>query len=324
MRPQHSVIYTGGGGRLGNQLIRCAHWLAWARAQAGNVEVINLAFWPFAEYFATWTDNRGCIFPPRRSDTADLTARLSAHLPAWLRTRMEWRWQKLVQNTGRWWPRWQSISLQDDAGEEIDLDSPTFAARISRCRVTTCEGWKIAGWQHFSKQQAELRSFFVPAHQFVRQGRDFIAALRQNHDIVAGLLIRQTDYRQWRDGRFYFSGSQYATWIRQLLDVYAAKRVAVVVASDERQDPDLFAGLPCYFATGSANAGGHWFESFVQLSGCDFVMSPPSTFSTAATFVGNIPLWPLVDENQTLAQEQLMINSVIEAARHPVFSAAVK
>jgi len=324
MRPQHSVIYTGGGGRLGNQLIRCAHWLAWARAQAGNVEVINLAFWPFAEYFTTWNDNRGCIFPQRRSDTADLTARLSAHLPPWLRMRMEWRWQKFVQNTGRWWPRWQSISLKDDAGEEIDLDSPLFAARISRCRVTTCQGWKIAGWQHFSKQQAELRKFFVPTSPFLLQAREFVANLRRNHDLVAGLLIRQTDYRQWSDGKFYFSGPQYATWLRQLLDLYAPKRVAVVIAGDEWQDPALFAELPCYFASGSANAGGHWFESFVQLSICDFVMSPPSTFSTAAAFVGNIPLWPLVEANQELACDQMMADSMIDAARHPIFSAAVK
>src|SRR5437867_1802898 len=313
-KPNHSIVYTGGGGRLGNQLIRFAHWLAWARAQDGNVEVINLAFWPFAEYFATWNENPGCIFPLRRAGTADLTAHLSARLPTWLRTRMEWRWQSFVQNTGKWWPQWQSISLHDSAGEEIDLDSPLFGDRINRSRVTTCRGWRIAGWRLFSEQQTELRKFFRPAAAFLHGAREFLAPLRERYDVIAGLLIRQSDYRDWRDGQFYFSAPQYATWIRQLIDLHGDRRVAVIVASDEWQDPSVLAGLPFYFASGSVNAGGHWFESFVELSLCDFIVSAPSTFSAAAAFVGNISLWPLMDRTQTLAREQVITDPMVGAA----------
>src|SRR5262245_31907158 len=137
-RPDHSIVYTGGGGRLGNQLISFANWLAWERLQGGEVEIVNMAFWPFARDFQAWSDNPGCIFPQRRVETAALTARMSERLPNWLRIRLEWRWQSLVQNTGKWWPDWQSISLHDEAGEQLDLESPLFSDTIARSRSTIC------------------------------------------------------------------------------------------------------------------------------------------------------------------------------------------
>src|ERR1019366_8455995 len=113
-----------------------------------------------------------------------------------------------------------------------------------------------------------------------------------------GVHIRQSDYRQWDNGRFYFSTAQYAGWIRQLVDLHPGRRIAVVVASDEWQDPAQFAGLPIYPATGNPNAGGHWFENWIELSLCDIVVCPPSTFSATAAFLGEVPLWPVMAEDQ--------------------------
>jgi hypothetical protein len=324
-RPAHTVIYTHGGGRLGNQVLRFAHWMAWARAHAGEVEVVDLAFWPFAENFAVWREHPGCVYP-LRAGRADWLARRRAALPRWLR---EWseercRLQRVVQVAGRWWPGGQAVELDIVGEESADLDDPDFFARIARRRVTTCCGWKIASWRLVAEQQAELRKFFRPAPEFARRSAEFITALRQRHDVVIGLFIRQSDYREWNDGRFYFSTVQYAAWVRQLLDLHGGRRVAIVIASEEWQDPAALAGLPCHFATGAPNAGGHWFESWIELSLCDFIVSPPSTFSATAAFLGGVPLWPLVSAEQTLSFAQLIADGLIGAARHPEFSCAVK
>lgn len=321
--PAHTVIYTQGRGRLGNQLIRFAHWMAWVRAQAGRAEVIDVGFWPFAGHFAAWRESPGCVFPARRS-AADTWARLRALFPVWALRRGETPRQRLVHALGRCRRGWQAIRLDDARGEAIDLDSPAFFERISRCPVTTCTGWKVAGWRLFAEHQAELRRYFQPESESLARAREFLAPLRQQYDVIAGLLIRQTDYREWHDGRFCYPTADYAAWIRQLLDLHSGRRVGIVVACDERQDPKAFAGLPCHFATGSANAGGHWFESFVELSLCDLVLSPPSTFAAAAAYVRVVPLWPLVEKGQQLAFAQLLTDPLVEAARHPVFSLAVK
>ena len=323
--PPHTIIYTHGGGRLGNQVMRFAHWMAWVRAHPGEVEVVNFAFWPFAHYFEEWRSYPGCVFP-LRSGRADRLARRRAALPSWLREIVEARSRlpRVVQAAGHWWPGWQAVELDIVREESIDLDNSDFLARIAQRPVTTCCGWKITSWRLVAEQQAELRDFFRPAPEFAGPAADFIGALRLEHDVVIGLLIRQSDYREWEGGRFYFSTAHYAAWIRQLVDLHAGRRVAVVVASEEWQDPAAFAGLPVHLATGNPRAGGHWFENWVELSLCDFVVSAPSTFAATAAFRGGVPLWPIGTADQVMAFDQVIADGMVGAASHPTFSRSVK
>jgi hypothetical protein len=322
--PAYTVIYTHGGGRLGNQILRFAHWMAWTRAHP-EVEVVNLAFWPYAEYFAVWREHPGCVFPVRPG-REDSLARSRAFLPPFLKGWSERRDRlpRAVHALGRWWPGRQAIRLNVAGEESLELDGVDFFQRVTETRVTTCSGWKIASWRLLAEQQADLREFFRPEPRHARCSTEFIARLRESHDVVAGLLIRQSDYRMWNDGRFFFSTEQYVMWVRQLLDLCGGRRVAVVIASEVRQNSALFAGLPCHFATGNVEAGGHWFENWVELSLCDFVLSPPSTFSATAAFLGNVPLWPLVLAEQNLGFDQIIQDGMVGAARHPEFSCAVK
>jgi hypothetical protein len=320
-----TVVYTHGGGRLGNQLVRFLHWMAWARTHEQHVQVLNMAFWRFASLFARWREYPACVFTPRRGPL-DTLGRLRAHLPASLRklTESNYRLPRALHSLGRWLPGCQVIALDDVGGESLDLDDPEFIAGIRSYPVTVCGGWKIASWPLVERHQTELRYWFEPAPVRLVRARDFLDGIRSRHDLVVGLLIRQTDYRAWNDGRFYYSTGEYAEWIRQLVGLHPDKRVAVVIAADEWQDPVAFKGLPCYFAAGAVNVGGHWFDSFVTLSLCDFIASPPSTFSATAAFVGNKPLLPLADRQQILSVRQLLPDALLEAARHPVFGVAVK
>ena len=324
-RPAHQLIYTHGGGRLGNQVLRFAHWMAWARGHEGEVEVLNFAFWPFASYFALWREHPGCVFPVRPG-RADWLARQRARLPRGLQRRFEERsrLQRLVQGVGRWLPTWQAIELDIPHGERLDLDDDAVFARVARNPVTTCCGWRIDTWSQVAAQESKLRSFFRPAPEFLQVAQEFIGRIRQQHDLVVGVFIRQSDYREWNEGRFCFSSAAYAGWMRQLLDLHAGRRVAFVVASEVHQDPAVFTGLPYHFATGTANVGGNWFESWVELSLCDFIVSPPSTFSATAAVLGRIPIWPVLSGDQAMAFDQVIADGLVGAARHPVFSLAVK
>ena len=186
--PAHTVIYTHGGGRLGNQVVRFLHWMAWARAHADQVEVLNLAFWPYAELFAHWREHPGCVFPGR-AGRADGLARRRRNLPRWL---CEWsenrlRLPRLVQASGHWRPGWQAVALDDAQAETFDLDDPGFLAMVTRCEVTTCSGWKIASWQLFARQQAELRRFFLPAPEFANPAQEFMSRLRDRHEVIIGV-----------------------------------------------------------------------------------------------------------------------------------------
>jgi hypothetical protein len=322
MSPQ--VIYTHGGGRLGNQVLRFVHWIAWAREYAGEVEVLNFAFWPFAGYFETWSVHPGCNFPIRRG-RADRIATRWAAIPHWLREALnkQSRPRRVVQAAGHCWPGWQAVELDIAREESLTLDAQ-FLMRIQRRAKTMCCGWKIANWNLVAKHESFLRQIFRPKSKLSALAQEFVSNLRTRYDLVIGVFIRQSDYRAWYNGRFFFSATQYAAWMRQLLQLHGGKRVTFLIASEVWLDPAFFDELPVHFASGTPNAGGHWFGSWVELSLCDCIVSPPSTFSATAAFVGRISLWPVVSAQQTMLFDQIMNNDLLDAAKHPAFSLSVK
>ena len=319
------VIYTHGGGRLGNQVLRFVHWAAWAHEYNGEVEVLDFAFWPYARYFEVWKNSPGCVFPPR-SGPADSIASLWARLPSWIRGVLEAssRASRMVQAAGHWWPGAQAVELDIAHDERLDLDGD-FLTKVRRRAVTMCCGWRISNWDLVCKHESLLRQLFRPEGMAALRAEKCFRSLRSNaDDLVIGVFIRQSDYREWYDGRFLFAAAQYAEWMRQLLGLYGSKRIKFLIASEVAHDPETFAGLPIHFASGTPNAGGHWIDSWVELSLCDYIISPPSTFSATAAFLGRVPLWPLVSPEQTMSFAQVLDRSLIDAARHPEFSLSVK
>lgn len=323
MPPQ--IIYTHGGGRLGNQVLRFAHWIAWALEHEGSVEVLNFAFWPYADHFVAWRKHPGCVFPLREGP-ADRWARRWAEAPRGLRRVLEkkTRLPRIVQAAGHVWPGWQAVELDLVKEEKLALDA-ALVERVSRRRVTTCCGWEIANWPLVEKHEAAIRELFRPVAELAEPAAETIAKLRREHDLVIGVLIRQSDYREWHDGQFFFPATQYAIWMRQIAALHPGRRIAFVVTSEWWHDPRLFGDLPVTFASGSANARGHLMSSWVELSLCDLVVSPPSTFSATAAFLGRgVPLWPVTAWNQTMALDQIFSGGIVSATRHPMFVRAVR
>lgn len=319
-----TLIYTHGGGRVGNQVLRFAHWIAWVLANEGQVEVLNVAFWPYAEYFEQWRRSPACLFPQRHSVLGTIGASRTL-LPSKLRGWVEagYRVPRIIHGTGKWMPGWQDLALDDAAGESLDLAASAFVQRIRRRSVTTFAGWRVANWTQLREHADEVRMWLRPAVDKGGAATAFIAKLRLEHDVVIGVLMRQTDYRTWHGGRFFHADSAYVRWLRQLHDLYPSRRVAIVIAADEWHDPAQFAGLDVHFTPGAVNSGGHWFDSFVALSLCDLVLSVPSTFSATAAFLGNVPLLPLTDGGQELSLSEVFHDPLADAAEHELFRFAV-
>jgi hypothetical protein len=314
----HQVIYTHGGGRLGNQVLRFAHWMAWVLEQDGAVEVRDLAFWPYARLFEVWRRHPGCVFPPR-PDRWDELARWRALLPEPVTHRLDWRMQRAVHALGRHRRGWQAVALDDAAGEMIDLGDPAFYRRVAASPGLTCAGWRIAGWARLAGHEQAVRSWLQPARDYLLPAQGFIGELRRRHGFIIGVHLRQGDYRAWQGGRFLFPGEQYLRWIRQALELYAGQDPGVVLVSDGPVEDLLNRGLPVYRTT-----GGHGIRDWTVLSLCDVIICPPSTFPATAAFVGGRSLWPVTRRDQVLDRTQVIKDGLLGAARHPEFSLAVK
>ncbi len=322
MKDRHWLVYTHGGGRLGNQVLRWAHWLAWAMDHRDSAGVVNMAFWPYAGCFRGTAGNPGCVFPCN-NQLADLLVHGREGLPEWLLKRLEWRAQRLTHGLGIL-PGAQRIEPGRNNQKDIDLDGTDFFEKVASRRVTMCSGWRISGWGRVRARQQELRAYFQPVNKQQQRAGRFIAEQRARFGRLVGVLIRQGDYMTWRGGCFGYSTKDYVTWMKQLVELEGGKGIGFVIASDTWQDATLFSGLPHVFSTGSVNAGGPAIASFAELAGCDVILAPPSTFAAMAAFSGECELWPLYERGQILSREQILHDALLDAAFHPIYSLAVQ
>jgi hypothetical protein len=67
------------------------------------------------------------------------------------------------------------------------------------------------------------------------------------------------------------------------------REVAFVVCSDVPLRPDVFGDLEVH--PGGANA----LEDLYALAGCDRLIGPPSTFSSWASYYGDVPIYRILD-----------------------------
>jgi len=111
------------------------------------------------------------------------------------------------------------------------------------------------------------------------------------------------------------------------MQAYAATRenedTGFLIASDETQDPTKFDDKRYHFATGEGIGSNHFLESFVELSLCDLVLTPPSTFAVFAAFLGDIPIVPLTENSGSDGWEHLE-NNLFDALTHPSLSESVQ
>jgi hypothetical protein len=285
------ILYTFGGGRLGNQLVRFAHWLAWTLEHEGKVGVVDAGFWRYAHHFEYWSTRRGCGFP-RTPGWARLASGLLGGVPSRWEDRIEQRGLRFLHALGGWLPGWQRIGKLDTLAE-LDLDDTGLLEQTARARVTACAGWRIASWALFAKHEGEIRRLLAPRADLLGRCGAFVQGQRGRADLVLGVQIRHGDYRRWWDGRFYFPTPRYVAWMRQWAALHRGRRVAFVVTSDEYQDPAQFDGLDVAFAPGSVNAGGPAAEALFTLAACDAILAPPSTFAAWASHWGRVPWWPV-------------------------------
>jgi hypothetical protein len=206
--------------------------------------------------------------------------------------------------------------------QTIQLGAPEFLDRLRGRRKVFLAGWNLRDWELLDKHQDAVRRFLAPAERFLRPARELIEGLRRKYERVVGLLIRQSDYRYWANGEFFFTSGQYQAFIEQLHERFGPK-TAIVIATDEVQTKEDFEPLDVTWCTGAEAGPGHYLESFAALSMCDIVVSPPSTFSAWAAFLGNVPILPIGKADDDLRKVELLRRHLLDARSHWAFGRSV-
>jgi Glycosyl transferase family 11 len=321
-----TIVFTHGGGRFGNQMFSYAQLLAFA-LEYDNIDFVNMACWEYADLLETGQQDAICSKSSRKHPfyrflyffctvlyikNDSVAKNIIIHLLYFFAG------NPLAKYYGT-----QSICVEKAWTDEkllmaqklpdLDLADPATFDLINQSKTTLLSGWGICDWKLVEKHQDKIREVLKVQYKYFDISNSFIADKRQKYDFIVGVMIRQGDYKLWKDGQYYFSIEQYSQWIDRLSEVFQSRgKVGFILASDASQNLKDFTSQNVHFTTGIANSSGHYIESISQLSLCDVIMSPPSSFSLWAAFLGDIPFIPLVDSQQVMAAERALNKSFFD------------
>lgn len=146
----------------------------------------------------------------------------------------------------------------------------------SPAKIVVLRGWGFADLQLLERHRDKL---------LLDMG--IISPKTNNHQIsppktkTLGVHIRRKDYKQFLNGRFYFSHTTYLSWIDHARTLIGDVEII------------FFSNDPTYVAEHLREHGrifnGTAKEDLAMLSHCDYILGPPSTFSMWASFIGHKP-----------------------------------
>lgn len=188
-------------------------------------------------------------------------------------------------------------NTNDKRGEIYDLNQEPFLAAERTTRCLFVIGWSFRTPTLVTKHNALTKKIFTP----IARHRDAVARLteaaRKGTDHLIGVHIRQTDYKKFANGKYFYSPDVYCR-IMQDLEGQLKGRTRFLLCSDAPLDLSLFKAVDVVQST------GHKVEDNYALAACDYIVGPPSTYTAWSSFYGNAPLCFIQSADATLSLAQ--------------------
>lgn len=246
------IIYPNQGAGLCNRLHAVANLIAFAEDTGQTVLILSLR--GYAHYFSGMPEKG--LFWYRSSN------------PRKRRLRVPFCWLR----SGRF--KQQKLSYRDPQVEPI-------IARVSLLLLT---GWRFRDDDAMQKHAALIRRVFAPRPGYRESIDACLSAVRGRCDVLVGVHIRRTDYATFQNGRYCFADAVYRQWMEHLQG-QMNRRVGFLIASDEPIDLAVFEGLVVQVAPGQE------LKDLYALASCDYLIGPPSTYTSWASYYGQVLLW---------------------------------
>ncbi|OVE67763.1 hypothetical protein CCS79_12465 [Clostridium diolis] len=155
-------------------------------------------------------------------------------------------------------------------------------------------GWPYYDLESFRKNKDIIREYFKESSELKSKVDKYVELLGK-YDILVGVHIRRGDYKEWRDGKFYFDNATYKKNMDAFYQVNSSSNITFILFSNEKLNIDDFAD-PRYIVTCSNKTD---VEDLMIMSRCDYIIGPPSTYSGWASFYGNKPKFMIEDTTNT-------------------------
>lgn len=163
--------------------------------------------------------------------------------------------------------------------------------------------WPFNDLTSLRKHAALIRNYFSPNEdmkKYISEKRRLYK--QQGDDLIIGVHIRRKDYITWQNGAYYYNDQVYKKFMDMMYCQVKANAGSVkfLLFSDEKLDINSFngGGYEVFIENGSA------MQDFCMLANCDYLISPPSTFSGLASFLGNVSRFIIADKDDELTLER--------------------
>lgn len=145
------------------------------------------------------------------------------------------------------------------------------------------------------EHKEEIKKIFEPNIVTREIIDEFINKKKSLYDIIIGVHIRRADYITWQGGKFFYSDKQYSQFMNQIEYLFPNAKVGFLICSNESINLDNFKKNNTFKI---ANSSG--VKDLYGLSLCNYLIGPPSSYSTWASYYGGAPLYFIVDANKKI------------------------
>lgn len=157
--------------------------------------------------------------------------------------------------------------------------------------------------QHFldlKKSLPMIRMVFKPSNQYTNLIEAPIRELRKKSQIIVGVLVRQTDYREWNDGKSFFTSFEYSQILERLSTSLKDESASFFIATDENQDEKTFKNFVCIARVGFP------IENLYSLAMCDLLIGPTSSYMGWAALYGDVPTFTIQSSDDSPTKENFI------------------
>lgn len=167
-------------------------------------------------------------------------------------------------------------------------------ATLAASRTVVHRGWCYRDAELLIKHADSVRRILSLRDDLVNTSQSADIMRRAQASFWIGVHVRRGDYKSWHNGKFYFEDETYLDLASQAARHFSrhGRSVGIIGFSNEALNwPDEIDGSPVLTPRGS------WWEDYLAMSLCDLIIGPPSTFSGAASFAGDVPWYQIKDSH---------------------------
>lgn len=181
-----------------------------------------------------------------------------------------------------------------------NCDHEALERKMLRHKHIVVSGWHARFYDHFLKYRNEIVGLF----EFNQNIRQKVEAYMMENEVCKdavkpvrlGVHIRRGDYKEWRNGRYYYDDDTYLSFINAFLKCHQSEPIIIYICGN---DPHL--DKECYIHELSkvkvCFPEGNPAEDLCLLSECDYLLGAPSTFSLVASMYHDLPLCWMVSSD---------------------------